>query len=56
MYSCSFENVGSDLDAAWTEKKMISVKLLHEFINTGSTGYNISDGLYSLSHSNLVRL
>ena len=29
MYSYSLENVRSDLDVAWTEKKMILVKLLH---------------------------
>ena len=29
MCSYSLENVGSDLEAAWTEKKMILVKLLH---------------------------
>lgn len=52
MYSYfSPENVRSDLDVAWTEKKNDLSKTVA--LNTGS---NISDGLYSLSHSNLVTL
>lgn len=54
MYSYSLENVRSDLDVARTEKKNDLSKTVA--LNKGSTEYNISDGLYSLSHSNLVTL
>lgn len=54
MYSYSLENVRSDLDVALDRKKNDLSKTVA--LNTGSTEYNISDGLYSLSHSNLVTL
>lgn len=53
MYSYSLENVRSDLDVALDRKKNDPSKTVA--LNTGSTEY-ISDGLYSLSHSNLVTL
>ena len=54
MYSYSLENVRSDLGVALDRKKNDLSKTVA--LNTGSTEYNISDGLYSLSHSNLATL